>query len=181
MTKDFAPDSLDVLAFTRAAGTISRDETLQRFPRLLEETGGAGAERPVHWQATGESRKGSGGAQPWLHIEGQVSLPLVCQRCLLPVDVPVVVDRSFRFVPDEATAEAEDDLVEEDLLALQRDFHLHTLVEDEFVMAVPPVPVHDVCPVQLPTAVQDPDFDAANEEKPNPFAILAQLQKDKAG
>ena len=34
------------------------------------------------------------------------------------MDVPVKVSRSFRFVADEATAAAEDDQAEEDLLAL---------------------------------------------------------------
>ena len=180
MQKDFAPDHLDVAAFSRAGATLAGDDPLAHFPRLLEETGLAGADRRVHWKAVGEMRPGAGGvSQHWLHLSGDTELPLTCQRCLQPVDVPVAVERSFRFVADEAAAEAEDDTVEEDLLALQKDFHLRTLVEDEFLMSVPAVPVHDVCPVQLPTEAVDPEFGADATDKPNPFAILAQLQKDK--
>ncbi len=180
MQKDFAPDHLDVPAFTRAGATLAGDEPLARFPRLLEETGLPGADRRVHWKAVGEMRPGPGGmSQHWLHLSGDTDLPLTCQRCLQPVDVPVAVDRSFRFVADEAAAEAEDDTVEEDLLALQKDFHLRTLVEDEFLMSVPAVAVHEVCPVHLPTAAADPEFDTDTTGKPNPFAVLAQLQKNK--
>jgi uncharacterized protein len=60
-----------------------------------------------------------------------------CQRCLTPVDVPLDVERSFRFVADEATAEALDDECDEDLLALSREFDLRELIEDELLMACP--------------------------------------------
>ena len=41
----------------------------------------------------------------------RATFPMTCQRCLAPVDVPLEVDREFRFVADEATAEALDDLL----------------------------------------------------------------------
>ena len=94
------------------------------------------------------------------------------------VDVPLEVDREFRFVADEATAEALDDESEEDLLALSREFDLHELIEDELLMALPVVPKHDECPTSVPLASSDDDFEEANAEKPNPFAALAALRKD---
>lgn len=57
------------------------------------------------------------------------------------------VDRSFRFVPDEETAELEDDDSDEDVLALSSEFNLLELIEDELLMEVPVVPRHEVCPV----------------------------------
>ena len=54
---------------------------------------------------------------------------------------------------------------------------LHCLLEDELLMALPLVPMHDECPV-LPAfsaGVIDVPGDVA--EKPNPFAALAQLKK----
>ena len=104
---------------------------------------------------------------------------MVCQRCLLPVDVPLLVERSFRFVADEATAEALDDEVEEDLLALSRDFDLHALIEDELLMALPVVPRHEECPTPVTLASSDEDFAQASAEKPNPFAALASLRVEK--
>jgi len=54
--------------------------------------------------------------------------------------VNLLVDRDFRFVPDEATAMAEDDEAEEDLLVLSGEFDLLALVEDELLMDLPLVP-----------------------------------------
>jgi uncharacterized protein len=95
------------------------------------------------------------------------------------VDVPLDVDRWFRFVADETTAEALDDDSEEDLLALSRDFSLHELIEDELLMALPVVPRHEVCPSEVPMNSSDEDFEAANAERPNPFAALAGIRIDK--
>ena len=44
-------------------------------------------------------------------------------------------------------------------------------------MAMPLVPLHDVCPSPVKMAVVDPDFEEAVAAKPNPFAALAALQK----
>src|SRR5690606_12845544 len=119
--------------------------------------------------------------QHWLHLRVEATFPMVCQRCLTPVDVPLQVERSFRFVPDEATAETLDDEAEEDLLALSREFDLHELIEDEWLMALPVVPRHEVCPEPVPMVSSDEDFDAASADKPNPFAALAALRTGKPG
>ena len=123
--------------------------------------------------------EGASGHQPWLHLRVDATFPMLCQRCLGPVDVPLWVERSFRFVPDEATAEALDEEFEEDLLALAPDFDLHTLIEDELLMALPLVPLHEECPEPVPLASSDADFEAANAGKPNPFAALASLRVTK--
>ena len=104
-------------------------------------------------------------------------VPMTCQRCLTTVELPLQVDRWFRFVADEATAEAQDEDVEEDLLVTSRDFDLYALVEDELLMELPVVPRHGVCPDPVKMQAEDADFEAAEAAKPNPFAALAGLQK----
>ena len=116
------------------------------------------------------------GAQIWLMPTAAVALPQTCQPCLGPVDVPVVVERDFRFVATEEQAELEDEESEEDVLVLSRDFNLLELVEDELLMALPVVPKHDVCPTPVKLQVADPDFVENVEQKPNPFAVLQQLK-----
>jgi uncharacterized protein len=122
--------------------------------------------------------------QIWLHVTAQAHLSQTCQRCLGEVDTLLEVERSYRFVADEATAEAQDDACEEDLLAISREFNLSELIEDELLMALPQVPLHDVCPVQPKMSASDADFEgdaeAVGAGKPNPFAVLASL-KGKAG
>ncbi len=97
---------------------------------------------------------------------------------MTPVDVPLDVQRSFRFVADEATAEAEDDASEEDLLVISHSFDLVGLIEDELLMDMPLVPQHDTCPEPLVRSVADPGFE---EESPkeNPFAVLGRLRGGK--
>ena len=179
MTKDYSPDRLDIKAFVQAGTRLTGHDSLLKYERLAQEAKGLHPDLYVDWQATGELRPVPGEAgQQWLHLQAQSTFPMVCQRCLTPVDVPLEVDREFRFVADEATAEALDDESEEDLLALSREFDLHELIEDELLMALPVVPKHDECPTSVPLASSDDDFEEANAEKPNPFAALAALRQD---
>lgn len=177
MTKEFSPRQLDIKAFAQVGGTLSGHDSLLTYERLAHEAKGLHPDLLVDWQARGELRTAMGGAgQVWLCIKVKASLPMECQRCLTPVEVPLEVEREFRFVADEATAEALDDDCDEDLLALSRDFDLHGLIEDELLMALPVVPKHDECPTVVPLASSDEDFEEANADKPNPFASLAGLR-----
>jgi uncharacterized protein len=179
MTKEFSPHRLDVKAFAQAGGRLSGHDSLLKYERLALEARGLHPDLMVDWEARGEVRTALGGVgQVWLHVKVLASFPMECQRCMMPVDVPLAVDREFRFVADEATAEALDDDSEEDLLALSREFDLHELIEDELLMALPVVPKHDECPTAVPMASTDEDFEEASTDKPNPFAALAGWGKD---
>jgi len=177
MSSEFNVHRLDVKALAQAGGVLSGSDPLSHYERLLEETGGQGADRLLRWAARGELRQDAGGfAQAWLHLDAAVSLPLTCQRCLGPADIEVTVARSFRFVATEEQAEAEDEEAEEEVLALSRDFNLQALIEDEILMALPIVPRHEVCPTAVTLAVQDADFEAVEAAQPHPFAALAGLK-----
>ncbi|WP_291516700.1 YceD family protein [Acidovorax sp.] len=179
MTKEFSAQRLDVKAFAQAGAKLAGHNSLLKYERLALEAKGLHPDLLVDWQAEGELRTALGGmSQVWLHLKVRASFPMECQRCLTPVDIPLEVDRAFRFVADEATAEALDDESEEDLLAMSREFDLRELIEDELLMALPVVPKHDECPTAVPLASSDDDFEEASAVKPNPFAALAGLRKD---
>jgi uncharacterized protein len=177
MEKKFAPPHLDVKAFAQAQGALQGDSPLGEWPRLsLEQVAGGEAASAVRWRLQGRTEPVSGGPdEVWLELDAEVDLPMQCQRCLKPVLSPVLAERSFRFVADEATAVALDDEAEEDILVLSRDFDALALVEDELIMSLPLVPLHAVCPEQLPVSAVDPEFEQA-AEKPNPFSVLAGLK-----
>ncbi len=178
--ESFAP-RLDVKNFAQSAREISGHDLLSNYDRLLVETHGMGADRHLNWSAQGEFKAmETGEAQIWLHVQADVSLPLTCQRCLGPVDSLVQVNRSFRFVASEDDAEQQDDDCEEDVLALNPEFKLSELIEDEILMELPLVPRHDECPREVVMAAEDANFEAASAEKRNPFAVLAQLQDTKS-
>ena len=113
-----------------------------------------------------------------MHLQAKTEVPLTCQRCLKTMDQALAVDRNFRFVKDEATAEAQDDESEEDLLVISKDFDLLALIEDELLMALPLVPMHTSCQSEhAPTSKDDSCADA--DAKPNPFAVLATMRLGK--
>ncbi len=180
MHKDFVARRLDVRRFAEEGATLDGREPVEKHERLMAETQGRGAGSAVVWSATGEMRN-PGHVHPeiWLHLRAQVVLPLTCQRCLGPVDFELMVDRAFRFVPDEETAAAQDDQAEEDVLVLSRSFDLMGLVEDELLMEMPLAPRHDVCPDPVQLSAADPDFDDGGAQREHPFALLGKLKIGK--
>ena len=179
MAKDFDPHRLDIRRFAEEGAELEATDPVGRYRRLVAETDG-GADRQVQWRARGEILNPQHVLpQVWLHLAAETTLPLVCQRCLHPVEVPLAVDRSFRFVSDEATAAAEDDEAEEDLLALSHSFDLLELIEDELLMELPVAPRHETCPVAVTLSASDPAFEAAGAEKEHPFAVLGKLKVAK--
>ena len=176
----YNPRHIDIPAFAGAGAVLERADALAGFERLLEETSGRGADQAIHWHAQGERRTdASGHAQNWLHLRTGAVLSLTCQRCLEPMDTTLTVERSFRFVPTEAQAEAEDETAQEDVLAASRDFDLQALVEDELLMELPLTPAHEICPKRPSFSAADADFEEVQPAKPNPFAALAGLKPGK--
>lgn len=171
------PDRLDVLAMARAGGELSATDPLERYARLAESgvPGTVGGE--VVWRVLAELREGRARPVPWLHLQATAALPVACQRCLQPVVVPLEVDRWFRFVSDEATAETEDEDSEEDVLALEPRPSLRELIEDELLMELPLVPMHENCPEPLVAPAQDAPAFVGRDEKPHPFAALGKLKR----
>lgn len=177
MSKEFAARRLDVKSFAQEGGDLSGQEPVRKHERLMAETQGRGADLPVTWSATGELRNPRHvHPEVWLHLRANTVLPLTCQRCLEPVDVEVVVERSFRFVADEEMASAQDDEAEEDVLALGHSFDLVELVEDELLMELPLAPRHDTCPQPVQRETADPGFESATGKRANPFALLGKLK-----
>jgi uncharacterized protein len=176
--REFDPLRLDVAAFAKEAARLEGRWPLAQLDRLA---GAAVADAAstvaseVAWTARGERRLvHAGESQVWLHIGAATCLALECQRCLKPMDVPLQIERSLRFVHGEDAAAQIDAQSEDDVLALTRALDLRELVEDELLLALPLVPRHEACPVPLPIGTGD---DGAADEKPNPFAALAALKR----
>lgn len=176
MDKTHDPRHLDVKAFAQAQAQLQGTSALADLPRLAEEQlPGVEASVPVQWRLLGRTQAVAGGPDEiWLSLSAEAGLTLSCQRCLAPVLETVRAERDFRFVADEATAEALDDEAEEDLLVLDRDFDALALVEDELILSLPLVPRHAECPVPLPQG--QPPVDDPQEARPHPFAALAALK-----
>jgi len=181
MSREFEARRLNVKSFAEDGASISGEQPVQEYERLMAETEGRGGELLVTWSAAGELRNPAHvHPQVWLHLKADAMLSLTCQRCLGPVDVAVAVDRAFRFVQDEDMAAAQDDESEEDVLALSRSFDLFELIEDELLMELPLAPRHEACPEQVKLAAADEDFENASAQRENPFAMLGKLKTPRS-
>jgi uncharacterized protein len=169
------PRKLDVAAAAAKSLVLMGHWPLAGFSRLVA---GAAQDGDVHWSVRGQTRVVAGGEpEVWLHLTARTRLWRDCQRCLQPVALDLDVARALRFVGDEATAEALDAESEDDVLAMPRRLDLHDLVEDELLLALPLVPLHAECPVNLPMAA-GPELDGpGGETARKPFAVLAGLKR----
>ena len=176
-------------AFAHEGVPIVEATPLRNMERLAKETQGLGLDLTVSWKAIAELRPGLQAEENvWLHLTANTLVPLTCQRCMDTVGIPLEIDQWYRFVATEAIAMAEDDESEEDLLVMEPVFDLLSVLEDELLMALPLVPMHAECPVapvmQAGEEALSPQTGGDSEipenrllgEKPNPFAVLAQLK-----
>lgn len=178
MDKHLPSPRIDVKAFAKAQSQSSEHTPLWRFERLLQDCA-QGATGEVAWSVQGSMRPSSSGVpSAWLHLNASATVPVTCQRCLGVVELSLRVDQDFRFVADEATALAEDDDSTEDLLVLSHDFDLLELVEDELLMALPIVPMHETCESEHVQTFRGA-AEKGEDDKPHPFAALAVLRTRK--
>jgi len=149
---------------------------LSRLVTMLSREGGL-----LAWRAAFERKeRPDGGHDDFVHLrlDGEVSMQ--CMRCLGDARIPVHLERGFRLVANEVQAAREDaEEAEFDVLAGGPRFDLGELIEDEAIMALPPIARHDNC--DLPLGAAGPQG-AAGEEMPGeerirPFAGLADLKK----
>lgn len=179
MSTEPSPRNLKLHVMAQEAREHAGSVDLEELPRLRSDLDPSGLPvQPVAWRALAQWRERAGGEpELWLQLRASAQLPLTCQRCLTPVVQVLTVDRWFRFVDSEEVAQAEDDDCEEDLLVFESQFDLLNLLEDELLMALPLVPMHETCP-DLPalahrSRVPGP---ADGDDRPHPFAVLAGLK-----
>lgn len=109
-------------------------------------------------------------------IEGEVSTRLVlpCQRCLESVDFPVRAIINMALVWSEDQAKALPERLDPWLMSGET-LYLTDLLEEELLLAMPLVALHDLCPKPLPHDNHGGEDDEP-ENADNPFAVLAQLK-----
>lgn len=108
----------------------------------------------------------------FLHLQIQVELQLICQRCLSQMGMNFSLELDYLvsdLVLDHAAADDQmDDSDEYDLLEPSQAMDLLSLIEDELILAIPMSPKHDF---------DCSDVSKPSGEKPNPFAVLKDLIK----
>ena len=106
-----------------------------------------------------------------------VQVTLSCQRCNQSFPHAVHVSYCFSPVSSDEQAEALPEAYEPVDINDFGEIDLLAVIEDELILALPVVPVHDSEPCEVSDA--DMVFGKLPEEaeKPNPFAVLASLKR----
>ncbi|WP_207061123.1 YceD family protein [Motiliproteus sp. SC1-56] len=108
--------------------------------------------------------------------EAEGTVRMLCQRCLEPVRIELKAQLNLGMVSSE---EAASKLPRRyDPLVTQGDpQELYRALEDELILSLPLIAHHDDCEVK--TEYRDPDAKPEDDDKVNPFSVLAQLKGDK--
>ncbi|QGT79080.1 hypothetical protein GM160_09390 [Guyparkeria halophila] len=114
----------------------------------------------------------------------EASLALECARCRETVVQPVASTSRLSFVFSEEQAEHVETDAEPVILGREGRVKVLDLIQDELLMAVPLMPVHDTpCgPISSDRPYESGQLaEPAEDEGDNPFAALAALKKGSGG
>ncbi|GGB64826.1 23S rRNA accumulation protein YceD [Shewanella inventionis] len=113
----------------------------------------------------------------YLRGKAVTELTLLCQRCMTQFTTEVTVD--FCFSPCRTEAEIDElpdayDPIECNEIG---EVRLHQLIEDELIVAMPIIPMHQETDCNLGSKdIVVGEIEPAQEERPNPFAVLEKLK-----
>ena len=111
-----------------------------------------------------------------IRVNATVVVELMCQRCFKPFDSAIQISNEFSPVKSEAQEEALPEHYEPAMLNEFGEVDMLALVEDELILSLPIAPVHDSQHCEVSEADMVFGEIPQEEEKPNPFAILASLK-----
>lgn len=161
---------IDVRQFAQAGQRLEGVAPLGAFERLSSEVR---SHDSIRWVLEG-SVDGEGAC--WLNLSVRAAVVVQCQRCLGDMSVEVDEDSRFRllFAGEEWNDEdLEDDSFE--AIEVEGPFDLASLVEDEVLLALPAVPLHERC--ELPAEHANVEAEPL-AKRPSPFAVLEKLKRN---
>lgn len=166
------PRSLDPRRLADQGGEIRGRTTVGELPRLREFR--ESLDEPVEVDLA-FSRDGEGHRR----IEGSISTTLVmrCQRCLEPVACDIHARVSLGMAWGEDQMKALPSGLDPYMVTAEK-MPLAELVEEEVLLALPLVAIHEQCPNALVEKNATDETDTGErDEADNPFAVLAKLKK----
>ena len=165
---DHLPDRLDLFA-TAVAGRVLRGRIpvagLERvLPALISDAG--------ELQVELQFGKDPGGT---CFVAGAIlgEVVLRCQRCMEGMTLPLDLEFCLGLLRDESAAGTLPDCYEP-LVVTAEPAYIADIISDEVLLALPIVPLHedsDACHAHI-KAYKPPQ----NEQRVNPFAVLAELK-----
>ena len=102
---------------------------------------------------------------------------MICQRCLGEIELPVQSDFEIGLVFNDEQAAQLPRRLEPVELDAEGHLNLWEVMEDEVLLALPMLPMHSQGECQAAAIEPDAEITNSDDERPNPFAVLAKLKQ----
>ena len=112
----------------------------------------------------------------YLQGRAQATVKMQCQRCLEPVTLELEAEMNLGIVADDEAAKQLPRYYDPFIINEPKQ-DLHQLVEEELILTLPLIAQHQDCSVK--TEYGEIAERSDDNEKANPFNVLAQLKADK--
>jgi uncharacterized protein len=168
------PAAIDPVALAEKGAHLSGRLSLKALPRLAAACRGTAGQVEIDLAFT----RGEGGDVRLMIGTIRARVSLTCQRCLEEMDYEL---RSEPRLVLLRAGESEEELPPEvDALTVDKPIVLSTLIEDELLLVMPMIPLHDLeqCPARAFVAAGERS-ESARGSKQNPFATLQRMKRDK--
>lgn len=158
---------IDPQAFATQSETLQGKVSLQDLDKRIWSPDIADTATDIHYAITGSVDRWQ---RLFLDLTVSGSLKLNCQRCMQPTKF--LLDEQVHIVLFHHEQDLDDAMIADEELegmVLENELDIFTLLEDQILMALPISPKHEQC--------GNNHLDKINQDKPNPFAVLAGLKK----
>ncbi len=169
------PETLDAWRMLAARRSFEGSVPLKSMPRLCE----ALEEPDGDCSYALAFDRGSLGV-PHVEVRARAQLPLVCQRTLRRFLLPVEIVQRLALVEGEDHEAELPEGYEALVVGADGTIHPLDLIEDEFILALPVVPVDPSSePVEASWPATPQGGAEATTTQDNPFAVLADFRRSK--
>lgn len=170
------PHHVEAVRFCQHGGHLSGHVPLAQLSRLAQQLYAADGQAQVEWAFSLDEQ-----SRRIIHGQIETVLPMVCQRCLDRVDVPISTETALALVwSDEQAALLPRTL--DPVLMSDETLNVWDAVEDELLLALPIVAKHAEGSCQIAEAIPQQavaELEADTEKRPNPFQVLASLKSGR--
>lgn len=169
----------DALGLAARGESFGGEVDVARRARIADRLAPLSSVAPITWEIAGGH---DGVGRPTLTVTIKGNLPLVCQRCLQPFELPVAQHTELLLARTENELQPLDDSGETEVVLAAAPLDAMTLVEDEILLSLPFAPSHaeEQCPLRL-AALAGSKAATAAPSTTSPFARLSALKKGTDG
>lgn len=149
------------------------------FPRLIQSLGTNDAELLGKCHVDYVLNFGvDDGGTPSVTGAIETAVPLECQRCMEAMDFPISLNIKLALVKSREAAQQLPENYDPLLVLPDAEISVESIVEDELILALPQVAMHEIN--DCPNGESFLNKDGTAPQRENPFAVLEQLKASQS-